>query len=135
MAQHFTSHRARVDAREIFFQTAFEQTPVRDFAKIFRDEPNVFFGGHPMEAIESGQVYRLRISPERPFAPEVEVDIKVAQGQLAQGAVNRLAVTAPGEVRLGYRPPMPARLENRDDMVGVLIRFEIQNERWKSEDA
>ena len=30
---------------------------------------------------------------------------------------------------------MAARFENSEDVIGVLVRFEIENERWKSESA
>ena len=30
---------------------------------------------------------------------------------------------------------MTVKFENREDMVGVLVRFQIQDERWESQDA
>lgn len=135
MAHHFALHGAGIDAREVFLDAAFEQRTVRDFAKIFRDEPDIFFCGCPVKTIEPGQVYRARIPPERALAAQIEVGIEIAQGQLAQGAVNRLSITAPGEIGFGDGAPVPARFENRDNVVGVVIRLEIPNERRKSEHA
>ena len=108
---------------------------MRDFAEVLRDEPDVFFRCHPVTTIEPGQVHRSRITPERALAAQVEIDIEIAQRQLAQGAVNRLSIAAPGEIGFGDRAPMPARFEDREDMIGVLIRFEIENERRKAEHA
>src|SRR6266699_149060 len=108
MAHHLARHRAGVDARKMFFQTAFEQTEVRDVAEIFGDKPDWFFRRHPMEAIESREIYWPRIAPERAFAAEIEVDGEIAQGQLAQRPVNRLTVTTPGEVGFRDRAPVPA---------------------------
>lgn len=58
VAYHLAFHRACVDTRQIFFHAACEQRPVRDFTEVFRDEPDVFFCGHPVKAIEPGQVDR-----------------------------------------------------------------------------
>src|SRR6266446_9007513 len=119
----------------MLFQAAFEERPVRDLAEIFRDKPDVFFCGHPVEVIKPSQVYWPRITPERALAAQVEVDIKIAQCQLAQSAVDRVPIAAPAEIGFGDSAPMSARFENRDHMVRVMIRFEIKNERGKSEDA
>jgi hypothetical protein len=58
MADHLALPSARVHAGEMFFEAPFEQRPVRDVAEIFRDEPDVFFGGHPTATIEPGQIHR-----------------------------------------------------------------------------
>jgi len=85
--------------------------------------------------IESREVHRTRIAPEGAFAAQVEVNVKITHGQLAQAAIHRLAITAAGEIGFRYRAPMPARLENRNDVIRVLFRFQIKNQRWKSENA
>jgi len=55
--------------------------------------------------------------------------MEVTQGQLAQGAIDRLAVTATGKVRLGDRSPVIALLEDCQDVVRILVGFEVENER------
>src|SRR6266487_4430233 len=102
---------------------------------MFGDEPDLFVGSHPVQVIESRQVYRTRIPPQGAFAAQVEIDVEITHGQLAQSAIHRLAITAPGEIGFRHRSPMSAHLENRDDMVGVLFRFQIENQRWKSKNA
>ena len=103
-----------------------------NFAQVFGNEPDWFVRRHPVEMIESTKIHRPRVPPQGPLAPQIEINIEVAHGQLAQGAVNRLAVPAAGEIRFRHRTPMSANLENSDDMVGVLLGFQIEDQRWKS---
>src|SRR5438034_2616867 len=108
---------------------------MRNFAEIFGNEPDRFFRGHPIQMIESRQIHRTRIASEGPFAAQVEVDIKVAHGQLSEVAIYRLPITAAGEIRFRYRTPVPTHLENRDHVIGILFRFQIEDHRWKSQNA
>ena len=132
---HFATKCAAIDPGEVPFHRRREQRNVRDFAQMFGDEPDRFVRGHPAQMIESGKIYRARIPAQGPFAAEIEIDIEIAHGQLPQAAVNRLAVTAPGEIRFRHRAPMAADLENRNDMIGVLFGFQIEDKRWKPKDA
>src|SRR4029453_9146423 len=85
--------------------------------------------------MQSSQVHRARVSPQRAFATQVEVDIEIAHGKFAQAAVHRLPITAAGEIGLCHSAPMPALLENGNDMIGVLFRFQIEDQWWKTENA
>src|SRR5215510_5903377 len=102
---------------------------------MFGDEPDRFVGGQLVKTIESRQVHRTRIPAQGTFAPQVEINVEITHGQLAQAAIHRLAITAAGEVRFRYRAPVAAHFENRDDVIGVLFRFQIEDQRWKSKDA
>ena len=135
VADHFTTDRATVDAGEALFHGRGEQRNMRNFAQMLGDEPDWFFRSHPVKMIESGEIYRTRIAAQRPFAAEVKIDVEVTHRQLAQAAVNRLAVTAAGEIGFRHCPPVPADLENRDNVVGVLFRFQIEDQWRKSENA
>src|SRR5947209_4421769 len=86
-------------------------------------------------AIEPGQVHRLRVAPQGPFAAQVEVDVEITQRQLTERPINRLAITAPGEIRFRERSPMSAQFENSENVISVLFCLEIENERRKSENA
>src|SRR5262249_60776669 len=66
---------------------------------------------------------------------KIEVDIEVAHRELSQRAINRLPIPAAGEVRLRDRAPMSAQFENGNNVIGVLFRFQIKNERRKSENT
>ena len=88
-----------------------------------------------MAIVEAGEIHRPRITPERPFAAQIEVSVEITQRQFAQRPINRLAITAAGEVRFRDRAPVPAHFENREHVVGVLVRFQIEDERRKSESA
>ena len=98
MPDHFAFPRSLIDAGEMFFQTAFKQWPVRNVDEIFRHEPEWFFGCHPIAAIEAPEIHGLRIPAQSPFAAEVEINVKITERQFAQCPINRLAITATGEV-------------------------------------
>src|ERR1041385_20588 len=102
---------------------------------MFGDEPDWFLRSHPVETIKSCQIHRTRIAPERAFAPQVEIDIKIAHGQLAEAAINGLAITTAGEVRFRRCAPMAAHLENRDNVICVLVCFQIEDQRRESDDS
>ena len=102
---------------------------------MFGDKPDRFCCGHPVETIESRQVYRTRVSPQGAFAAQIEIDVKITHGQLTQGAIYRLAIPAAGKIRFRYRAPVPARFENRNDMVCVPFCFQIEDQWWESENA
>src|SRR5205807_4581413 len=72
---------------------------------------------------------------QRSLAPEIEVGVEVAHGQLAQRAMDRLAVREAVVVRLRHRAPVAALLVNRDDMIGVMLGFEVNHERGKTQHA
>jgi hypothetical protein len=106
-----------------------------NFAEMFGDEPDRLFRRHPVLTIESSEIHRARISPQGALAAQIEVDVEVTHGQFPQTAINRLPIPAAGEIRFRHRAPVSAQLENGDHMIGVLLCFQIENERRKSEDA
>jgi len=83
--------------------------------------------------IESRQVHRARVSSQCAFAAQIEVDVEITHRQLAQTAIDRLAVTAAGEIGFCHRAPVSSHFENRDDMIGVLFRFQIEDQRRKTD--
>src|SRR5215471_12891759 len=106
---------------------------MRNFTEMFRDEPDRFLRRHPVQAIEPGETYRTRISPQGALAAHVEIDIEITHGQLAQAAIDRLAITAAGEIGFCHCAPVAAHLENRNHVVGILFCFQIENEWWKTQ--
>jgi len=135
VTDHFAPECALINASEALFNRACEQWNVRNFAEMFGDEPDRFFRRHPVLTIKSSEIHRTRISPQGAFTAQIEVDVEVTHRQFAQAAINRFAISAPGEIRFRHRAPVSAHLENGDHMIGVLLCFQIENERWKSEDA
>jgi hypothetical protein len=66
-ADHFAAQCAAIDARQVLFNCGSEQRDVRDLAQIFRDEPDRFICGHPVEMIEPREsfIQRKRVLPKR----------------------------------------------------------------------
>src|SRR5205085_7027500 len=102
---------------------------------MLRDKPNRLVSGHPIQAIEAREVYRSRVAAKCSFKSQIEINIEVAHRQFTERAINRFAISAAGEVRFGDRTPVSANFENRDHVIGVLLRFEIKNKRRKIENA
>lgn len=57
VADHLGFERPWINAGEPFFHRGGEQANVRNFTKMFGDEPDRLLRGHPMEPIESGEIY------------------------------------------------------------------------------
>src|SRR5207237_5709429 len=56
-------------------------------------------------------------------------------GQFAQVAINRLPITAAGEIGFCHCAPMATHLENRNDMISILLCFQIEDQWWESQNA
>src|SRR2546427_3102718 len=108
---------------------------VRDREQVLRDEPHLFVGCHPIEIVESREIHRPRERAERSLAPEIEVSVEITHGQLAQRAMDRLTVCEAVVVRLRHRAPVAALLEDRDDVIGVMLGFEVNDERGETQYA
>ena len=121
--------RSLVQSSQAFRHRRPQQRCVRDREQVLGDEPHLFLGGHPIEIVESHEIHRPRERAERSLAPKVEVRVEVAHHKLAQRAMDRLAVREAVVVRLGDRTPVAAILEDRDDVIGVMFGFEVEEER------
>jgi hypothetical protein len=108
---------------------------VRDREQVFGDEPDFFWSRHPIEIIESREIHRPRERAQRSLAPEVEVRVEVAHDELAQRAMDRFPVREAVVVRFGDRSPVAASFEDRDDVIGVVLGFEVEKEWRKTQHA
>jgi len=106
-----------------------QQRMMSNGKKVLRDKPKMFSRGHPIKTIKTRQINWSRKSPQRPLPPKIEVNIEVTQGKFAQSAIHRLAVAASGVVRLGDRPPVASAAVNRDHVIGIVLGFEIEDQR------
>src|SRR2546423_8631413 len=102
---------------------------------MFGDKPDRLVGSHPIKMVEARKIHRARIATQGALESQIEISIEIAHRQLAERAIDRLAITTTGEVGFRHRAPVAARFENSYDMVGVLFRFEIEDERRKTENA
>jgi len=123
MADHFAADTARIEPGEIFFHARCEQRNVRDLAKMFGDKPGRFLGCHPIKMVEARQVHWARVATQSALESQIEINIEVAHRELAQRAIDRLAITTAGEVGFRDRAPMSAHLKDRDYVISVLLRF------------
>src|SRR6266481_4069055 len=108
---------------------------MRNVAEMFGDKPHRLFSRHPVQSIETREIYRPRIAAQCPFKSQIEINIEVAHRQFAQRAINGLTITTADEIRFRNRAPMSADFENRDHVIGVLLGFQIKDERRKSENT
>src|SRR5205807_9332349 len=88
-----------------------------------------------MTIIEAREIDRLRVTTQGAFAAKVEVDVEVTHGQLAQGAIDRLAITAASEIGFCHRTPATAHFKNCEDMICIVHCFEIPEQWWKSQNT
>ncbi len=102
---------------------------------MFGDKPDGCVGGHPIQSIETREIHRTRVAAQGPLEPQIEVNIEVTHRQLAQGAINGLAITASRKIRFRDRAPVAAHFENRNHVVGVAFRFEIEDQWRESENT
>lgn len=99
------------------------------------DGPDFVFGGHPVELVEAREVDGDGVGAEGALAAQVVVVVEVAEGQLAEGAVDGCAETETGEVGFGDAAPELALAIDGEDMVVVVDGFEIDEERRMTVDA
>ena len=83
---------------QVLDHTGPQQFVVVDFEKVIHDKPNGLLCGHPLQMIETAQVYRARESAHGSLAPEIEIQIEVTHGQFAQRTIDRFAIAAAREV-------------------------------------
>ncbi len=98
--------------------------------EVFGNKPKRLVCDHPLKMIEALQVDGTREGAQRPLSAQIEINLKVAEGQFAERAVNRLSVAASGVIGLGHRSPMPVPAVDRNHVVGIVLRLEIENQRW-----
>ncbi len=135
MADHFTADAARIEPGEIFLHVRSEQRNVRDLAKMFGDKPDRFLGCHPIETVEPRQVHWARVATQGALESQIKINIEIAHREFSQAPIDRLAITAAGEVGFRDRAPMSAHFKDREYVFGVLLRFQNQDERRKAEDT
>ena len=75
-----------------------QQFVMVDFEQVIHDKPNGLLRRHPLQMIETVQVYRARECTHGSLAPEIEIQIEVAHGQFAQRTIDRFAIAAAREV-------------------------------------
>jgi len=86
-------------------------------------------------AVEARQVHGPRIGAQSLFAGGIVVILEVAQRQLAQGQINRLARAQSGIVRFSHRAPAPVRAIDGDHVIGIANGFEVHHQRRESQAA
>ena len=106
---------------------------MRNLAEVFRDEPDAVLRNHPIAIVELGEIDRPRVTAQSAFTAEIKVNIEIAHRELAQSPVERLSITAAGEVRFRHRPPVTADFENRENVIGIIVSFQIPQQGWKPE--
>ena len=134
-AVHAGLEAAAVEAREVAGDLVRKERVMAGGDETLGDEPDVVFGGHPVEAVEGREADGEGVGAEGALAAEVVIVLEVAESQLAEGAVDGSAETEAGEVGLGEAAPEAALAVEGDDMVVVVDGFEIHEQRGAALDA
>jgi len=93
------------------------------------DAPDILLRGHPVLAVEAGEVDRDGVGTQGALAAQVVVVLEVAEGQFARGAVDGRAEAQASEVRLGNAAPEATFAIEGDDVVVVANGFQVHEER------
>src|SRR5579862_3743446 len=100
-----------------------------DIEQMIDDKPNRFVSRHPVLRIKALKVDRARVASKRALAAQVEISIEIAQRQFAQAAIHGLAPAASGIVRFGDRAPAAVLLEYGDNVIGIVLSLEVEDQR------
>lgn len=134
-AVHAGLEAATVEAREVAGDLVRKERVMAGGDETLGDAPDVFVGGHPVEAIEGRETDGEGVGAEGALAAQVVIVLEVAESQLAEGAVDGGAETEAGEVGLGEASPEAALAVEGDDMVVVVDGFEVHKQRRAALDA
>jgi hypothetical protein len=126
---------AAVEAREGAGYLLGEEGVVAGGDEEIGDGPDVFFSGHPVEVVDAGEMDGAGVGAEGALAAEVVVVLDVAEGQLAEGAVDGGAEAEAGEVGLGDGSPEAAFAIEGEDVVVIADGFQIHEQRGMALDA
>src|SRR5207249_342388 len=118
-----------VEPMQISHHGGSDQPVMMDGKQVFGDKPQWLISSHPVAMVEASEIYRTRECPQRALAPQIEIPVEVAHRQLAQRTIYWLAISAAGVIGFCNRAPVAVSAINRDHMIRVLIRFEIEDQR------
>jgi hypothetical protein len=93
------------------------------------DRPEVLLRCHPADAVEAGQRQRPGVRAEGAVPVPVEVVLEVAHDELADGPVDRSAEAQAGELGRRDRAPETAFAIDREDVIVVVVRLEVDEQR------
>src|SRR5215813_3775353 len=132
MADEGSLECAPIHAGECALHGRREETHVRNLDEVLGDPPEMVVGDHPprMPPVKGSQVHWARVSPQCPFASQVDIHLEVAHHQLSQTSIHGLAIAQPGVARLGDGAPAATKPEDGDHMVQVLGGLEVK-EKWR----
>ena len=109
-----------------------QQFVMMDFEEVVHDEPDRLFRGHPLQMIEAGQVYGPGKCTQSPLPPQIEIKIEIRHGEFAKGTMHGLAIAASSEIGFRHRSPVSIHAVDGEDVVGVVLSLEIQEQRRKA---
>src|SRR5256886_4533711 len=102
---------------------------VRNALQVLGDRPEIMLRRHPVQPVEPGQVDRTAVAAERALPGEVVVMLEVRHGELAEGTVDGLTVSQPGELTGAYGAPQAPPPEYGDHVVLVADRRQVHDQR------
>src|ERR1035437_3275568 len=126
---------AIIDAGKPAGRCVAQQGGVRNLCQVLSDGPEVFFRGHPADAVEAREIDRAGVVAESLLAGMIEVVLEIGHDEFTQGAVDRLAESEAAVIGFGDGSPMTVLLENGEDVVVVAHGLEIEQQGRKALDT
>jgi len=121
--------RALVQTRQGTYLLVAYEWNVRRGDKRLRYAPHRFISGHPVDAVEALQIQWAREATQGALSPQVVIALKVAQSQLADAAINRLAKPQPRIVRFRNGSPVSVHAIHGQHVIVVAHSLEI-HDKW-----
>jgi len=108
---------------------------VGDSFEVLGDGPQIDLARHPAEAVEARQVDRSAVTAEGQLALEIEIVLEIRHRQFAERAVDRLTGAQARELAGSDRAPEATAPIDRDDVVLVVNRAQVHDQRWVALDT
>src|SRR6266446_2715456 len=108
---------------------------MRDGQQVLRDEPDWLLRRHPVEVVETAHLDGPGEGPQGALSELIEVHLKITERQFAQSSIDWLAIAATSVIGLCHRAPVAVHTVDGDDVVGIVLGFEVEQQRWIAVDA
>src|SRR6266542_602143 len=118
-----------VHGREAFLDARRQKADMRDAGQVVGNLPEVFLASHPVDGVEAREIDGPRVAAQRLLPAQVEVRLEVGEDERADCRVDRLAKAKARVIRTRDRAQATVLPEDRENVIVVINRLEIQEKR------